>query len=289
MLFITRVFFVVCLAVPIGLSGTGQAEQVVFSKGLSIGSLTIVRLANLQLKARLQRTSQPDIEIALPTSDANFTEAFTYLQSRLVLISQYSPTLVIVLDIPTATVADRFLAERPVVSPNSRYIAYTKPVGRLARVDTGAVYLVYDLAKDSTGNRMTNPDPGDEELHVGVAVYPAWNRDARSYSGSYDAQGGRTLRKSPLRWVSSDAFAFLHQSENSVSVVLVTLDVAPAARSINLKLAELVHLPVGSGSIHPAAQVIATDIVSVAYSTASCRVRIVFERGLKLPSLEVEF
>ena len=281
--------FGVSLAVAVLLvprSAAAQVEQVLTVQSAPDHIVRIVRSSDASLIAKVERPNQSAVEIELPTNEATFTDAFIFQQSRVILFAGYSTPSVFILDLTSATLADYFIAHRPSVSVDAKYIAFTRTIGRVERIDIGAVYLLYDLTKNPGANRMSNVPFPDPRTRVGIAVFPEWNRDAHSYSATVSEQGLPTLRKSPIVWVAPNAFVFLHQRGIESEPVLID------AETFAARIQPIASEPIlGSTAVSESAAggIVATAIIPLSYTPASCRVRLVFVRGLKMSSLEVEW
>jgi hypothetical protein len=289
-------FLLVGLTVVLGLvpvdSAAQQAESIIFEKEVSGVVLKVVaRVGSSENhRARITSPGNGTIEIDLQTRDNRFSDAFLWQQSRLILFGEFVPTSVMVLDLPTAALVDSFLALRPSVSPSGRYIAFTKHVGRTQEaVESGSVYLLYDVSKSPYENRMV-PDSQDADSHVGTAVFPSWNRDSRSYSGTPASQGGGNWRKSPLVWANDEWLVFLHQLNNSIQAVTVSSSTPTLVRTLSLDVTDLVEIPSDPiGTLLAISRIFASDVVPLQVGNGSCKARFVLTKGLKLQMIEVEW
>lgn len=224
------------------------------------------------------------VEVALPEKVNHYEDVVVGENGRLVLVTEYFPNVIYVIDIAGAVLVDEFLAARPVISPNARFIAYRKNVSRTEEPGSGAVYLVYDLSKSPEQNRMTSTSSMDNVTDVGIAVYPEWNRTHSSYSVKSSDQGAVHSGQSPIRWLNDEWLVFLHQENSSIRAVALRVTQPVVTRQAAVNTAAL--LPDGQEN---AWRVVAETIIPLEVTSTSCRVRFKFVSGLRLSSLEVEW
>jgi hypothetical protein len=137
-----------------------------------------------------------------------------YNSTRLVIYTD--PTYYIV-NARTGELVDRFGAYKSQISPDGRYIVYERETSNGVLL-TDAVYLLYDLARPPSENRMSNSGAVD----AGIAVYPTENRTEGAYTVPRDLTTAHE-RMSPFVWLTPTAVAVVDRVANDVTVVFVDL------------------------------------------------------------------
>jgi hypothetical protein len=164
--------------------------------------------------------------------------------SRAVIFGSISATTrsITIVDTKTGTIEDNFYCNFPALSPNGRFLAYVKAAPRFSSAEEWSyVYLVYDLAADSTQNRVFAKETSDEALadrvNVGAPVYPAGNAKRRVYSTTShrDEGSAHVLASEGLFWVQENILAFVDRWNKVDRLVVADLSSGVSQPEITVK------------------------------------------------------
>lgn len=155
---------------------------------------------------------------------------------RLVVFGDMGGTEVYIVDPTKASVLDSFMAYRPVMSPNQRWIAFIK-FYPLHGVQGSDEIMLYDLSKTPAQNR---PD-GDvkETIDVGNLIFPPGHQNFPG-SNVVTPSDNRIIRYvMQLSWASnSHAILFEDRAESDPGIALVTIDQNGAASAFRHTLSD---------------------------------------------------
>lgn len=173
---------------------------------------------------------------------------------------------VLIVDLASDKIVDKFLAYGPVVSPNGRYIAFTKFYPSHGVRGTSDIELVYDVAKSPQDNRPAGVKLSDD-TDVGFGVYPP---------GATAESGNEELPPSQIVHNTSD---FFWAPDSSKLVFSMTQDLPPKtpAQPQNStpparKKGSVVLVRFGPPSWLPTAKVYTTDTCLVGIGQCATRV-----------------
>ena len=217
---------------------------------------------------------------------------------RLVLITAEMASIV---DLPAALVVDQFLVGQPSVSPNGRFIAYSRFQPPQSKDED--VLLMYDVSSIPL-NRLPSNARGPEFMRdVGLPVFPEWHITNQKYRGRNDTPGAptETLRSAAV-WASDTDFVFLSgrggSTDPDASLAIHHVHVRGAGqpsvlRSQTIDASKLIDLA-GYNSPRPATGaplLYARNIKVLDCAGSVCQAQIewVPTQGLRAPSLDVKF
>ena len=253
---------------------------------------------DLQVSLRISasgKTSTIDISSAGRSPDV----VVPSVSERLVLITGETAQ---VADLVSALVIDQFLVARPSVSPNGRFIAYSR--FRPPQSQEEDVLLLYDVGSSVPLNRLPSNARGTDALRdVGRPVFPEWHTANQKYQGRSDTPAApiETLR-SGVVWATDTDFVFLAgrggPADPGASLAIHHVHVRggsqpPVLRSQTIDANKLVDL-VAYTNPRPATAaplLYARDIkvLDCAGSTCQAQIEWVPTQGLRTPSLQVTF
>jgi hypothetical protein len=156
-------------------------------------------------------------------------------------------TNVYMVDRAKAVQLDSFTAYNPVLSPDQRWIAYTKFYP--AQVEGSSEYMIYDLAKTPEQNRPAGVEPTDTE-NVGRVIFPLGHQNFPG-SNTNLAEELRHFGTGRLFWApDSRAILFEDRTPTDAGIVLVTIDEkgTPAASSHTLSASEICGRETATGN-----------------------------------------
>ena len=110
------------------------------------------------------------------------------------------------------------------MSPNQRWLVYRKFYPRHTDLPVSEEYLLYDLTKSPTQNRL--PDvPLTDHDNVGIAIFPLGQKNLNGdHIGVPDSQK-HSFKTNAFLWApDSRAIVFADILQGKLSIVLVTLD-----------------------------------------------------------------
>ncbi len=237
-------------------------------------------------------------EIPLSASVGRFSGAWVWQRRLLIFVDDEAS----VVDVESRTLADQFLADRPSVSPNNRFVVYRRFVPRYAENDEG-VYLLYDMSKSAAENRMSgSSDDGIAlEQNAGTAVFPQWNASRLAYGGR-KAEGNERFHelRSTLTWIDTNSFVFVDWSRPVVAgphtSSVVRIDIGSGPRDVRARIQRIDATQVIDASrkdnppSYAADALYANGIEVLACTRRSCRLRIAVSGtpGKRVSSFEVE-
>ncbi len=134
---------------------------------------------------------------------------------------QSSVNGIVLLNVVTGDVQDRFIALRMAVSPNERYVAFVKVFPLRFTEGLTAQYVIYDTAIDPAENRHSRV-PSDNVVDVGIPVYPP---GAQNLPGDNYGQSVTHTWMSDIFWDADGrrlAFA-VREGNSEASIVRVDL------------------------------------------------------------------
>ena len=133
---------------------------------------------------------------------------------------------IFIVDPAKNSLVDSFMAYRPVISPNQRWIAYVKFAPYY--VEASTEIMLYDLSKSPAQNRPRSDPvhPNDEKTDAGTIVFPPGHENfdgSNILDSPSDTQMVHAAGK--LHWApDSRAIVFTDMVADNPAIVLVTLD-----------------------------------------------------------------
>jgi hypothetical protein len=140
-------------------------------------SLSIVR-NDRRLSVFTAPAGQSGSLVALPDDLSQVDQIRRGPGHRAVILGWVSSAVaqVTIFDFKKRIVVDHFWAYQPTLSPNSRWLAFTKYYPPHGAENTEDQYRLYDLARTTAANRPSRPDRGtgaaDPVTEVGAWIYP---------------------------------------------------------------------------------------------------------------------
>lgn len=178
--------------------------------------------------------------VQLPSEVVQVNEIRAASNGRAVVVGMVNGSVyeVLILDIAPTTIADRFLAYFPTVSPDGRFIAFVKFYPPHFVDGTEDHFLLYDTLRSPSENRTANAIPLSDHTNVGQPIYPRVpNRDG----DNVDVSGPKHhMMAQGFFWQSDStryAFAGDRDGEWSAFVVSVSRGM-PQVRSAPLNKTE---------------------------------------------------
>lgn len=154
---------------------------------------------------RVTGNARPAQELTLLYGGGRNLNVHVWNNQRLILVGD---RVVSIVDIPSATLVDEFLGVSPSISPDRRFVAYSRRTSRLD--DEDDVYLVYDVSRSAPDHRLEAAQDAIQNLqNAGIPVFPEINRATRSYAAPASNSEEPHSRRSPITWLNSQTFAFL--------------------------------------------------------------------------------
>jgi len=163
-----------------------------------------------------QETGMQTSEFRLANQTAEVDAISILSSSRVAILGRASPnqSIVSIVELPSGKDVDSFICEGPALSPDRRFVAYTKfsPAHPGYGYSASAEYLVYDLTVSPQDNR-TVPDRARplEPYDVGWPLYP---QGLKNTPGDNMYEGHDV----PIHRMNSGGFFWLDKS-NAVSFV----------------------------------------------------------------------
>jgi hypothetical protein len=202
-------------------------------------------------------------------------------QGRLIVTGWTNGALansVAIFDIRSGQLVDRFWAYAPSISPDSRYIAFSKfyPSHGIERWEDQ--YRLYDLARSPQENRprLRQPVQGEgnnpnEQIDVGLALFPLSAQELdRDWADI--PEGDQHERASEFGWSPDSAeLAVLDAHRGKVSVILTSLPLAgKAPTQVLVAPVPELNLRCGAG-VRSACKVIPPDTVQLKVDKSGIR------------------
>lgn len=286
-----RLIISILFLVVLPARSVAQSAQPVFTKNVDGKSVEVFYDPARDETTVHILSSGNQVDVSLPSLVESFTDAIGF-NGRLWLVSDSSSqSTIYVLDSNAGVFLDAIFASRPVFSPNGRFVAYTRWAPRNDATEPGAVYLVYDITANAEQNRMQSASNGLQKYRdVGIAAFPEWNRQTRSYSARESDQGASYLRKSPLFWVDSNSFVFLNQASSTLEAVLVSISGAGImVNSQAIDTDAIIDASTLPPAVLPAGSVTVSQVSLLENAQGLCRVRFTLPHGFKVPSFDVSW
>lgn len=186
----------------------------------------------------LNRTTGREVQIDLPFEMAQVDEIRPGIGSKLIVRGMVngSGSEVVLIDTRSDKLADKFLGYLPSLSPDGRHIVFIKFYPMHFSGSTEAHYMLYDLAKDSKGNRPTGGIAADDK-NVGIPVYPPQIGNKAGDNVELTSSFVHNSASAGFFWKpDSTAFFFADRLEPENEITLVLADVARGGK-ITLKTA----------------------------------------------------
>lgn len=186
----------------------------------------------------LERATTAQKLVPLPEEMAQADEIRKVIKNKLLVRGMVngSGSEIVVIDLASARVIDKFLCYQPSVSPDGHYIAFVKFYPAHFAGNTEDHYMLYDLDKKSEENRPTGV-PGDDWKNVGSNVYPIGIGN-RVGDNVELPEGHLHESRSGFYWNSNGReFLFADQVNSSNEIDLVLVDIR-ADRKITVRTAQ---------------------------------------------------
>jgi hypothetical protein len=165
---------------------------------------------------------------------------------------------IVLLNLKTHAVTDRFMTVQPAVSPSGRFIVWQR---RAARYEEGKylpVVLLYDLLRTPGENRAASALIGYQD--AGIPVYPSEAAQSGQYQVLREKGAGEwKLVSRDFTWLSASEVAFAFRANMTLKVVVV--DMADSGVVAELLEREVDLLPLLKGrSAGEASRVVVDEI-----------------------------
>jgi hypothetical protein len=163
-------------------------------------------------------------------------------EKKVVLIGAMSGDVgaVVVINLQTSEILDKFWCYWPVISPSKRFLAFVKYYPAHFVEGVSDVYLLYDFKKSPVDNRSGNIRP-DDIYDVGKVIYPPSSTNEIGDNVRKTESQAHALASGALFWSSDGrllAFADLYQGETSL-VTAVVSDSTVAVGQAEIKKSEV--------------------------------------------------
>jgi len=189
-------------------------------------------------------------------------------------------SVLFVVDVDSAIVIDKLYADFLSVSPDGRFAAFKK--ARPRNDDGSDVYVVYDIAKTAADNRMQPRTGLGAMVSCGVAVYPPSNVRDQTYDWTPDQPTHKVV--SPISWIDATTFAFVDYSEQTATVVLVSMRSGISNPDIRTKRLDTDQV-IDVAKLHvdaahpPASRIIVSDILPIKTTATGWVIELAFVGG----------
>jgi hypothetical protein len=200
-------------------------KPVTYSDDKISASLAVGKLSD-SLEIRFRDTEEL-IRLSLPAELAQVDQITRGSSNKLVVRGMLngSASQIVVIDLVSRSISDKFSCYLPMISPNADYVAFIKFYPTHFAEGIEDRYMIYDLRRDAAYNRPPGTRRGNWQL-VGQCVYPVGCRNAE-YDNLNRPVGTRHLSKSGFFWnADSSSYVFADRIESSPSVSLVLVSVA---------------------------------------------------------------
>lgn len=160
---------------------------------------------------------------------------------KLVVVGMPTGTVYVVGIIDTAAgkLIDTFTCYQPAISPDGRYVAFTKLFPPHSSPSPDDDSMIYDVAGGAAANRPAGVSP-DEKIDVGFALYP-WGIGTRANNINVPAKSAHLVAGDYL-WRDSQYF-FADRSGGNVHIVWVAIaNGAATVRKLTLPQSDLVQI-----------------------------------------------
>ena len=216
-----------------------------------------VQRANTRVDFSLGRIASLDTLAVVP-----------YQTTRLIFVGDHQ---IFLFDPSTGVEIDSFMSFDAAVSPDGRFIAMERMIP-LHGGDLGdAVYLVYDVSKSPSLNRVGNFARDD----AGTPIYPQENRVAGRYRLDEITPVTAHTKLSPLVWVTPRQFAFVDNLAAVTKAILVDLSpsaLVPDIHEVALDPAEILNLARLPSTVTVPAELLRVDRIDVLSASPSSAV-----------------
>ncbi len=176
---------------PAPRSGGEQVHPSQQTTRTSSRKLPAYRDDQITVESRKENNNQIELSITsghgqkdVPLPQGFRTYNFRRYADRLIVFGWIAHgSQVVIINLDNSTIGDSFLADKPVISPDGRFIAFVKwfPPHLTLGPDREDHEMLYDMTKSALGNRPTGVAPNDD-INVGLDVYPGnGNKDGDNY------------------------------------------------------------------------------------------------------------
>jgi len=177
-------------------------------------------------------------EFTIRNETAQVDEIFIVSPSRAIVLGSVSGTIRVanIVDLTSGSVIDFFYCHFPRVSKDGRYLAYVRFSPHFSPPSEWSyVYLVYDLALSPAENRLRRSEGFDDQVKVGIPVYPLENLQRGVYETTLTTEAEvHLLGSDGLFWLEDNVLAFVDRWRKVNRLVIV--DVRSGVRQAKLQI-----------------------------------------------------
>ena len=168
-------------------------------------------------------TAQTSGKIDLPPEIVQVNEIRAGQKNKAVVVGMVNGSVfeVVILDTRSISIADRFLAYCPTMSPDGRFIAFVKFYPAHFVDGTDDHYLLYDLALTPGGNRPANLDISDH-TDVGVPIWPTVANRSGDNTGVPQLQQHHMTAQAFFWRSDSERYAFADEHGGGIDLIIVS-------------------------------------------------------------------
>jgi hypothetical protein len=177
-----------------------------------------------KLVLTLNNRGQPPVRLALPSEVEQVDRVEFVGLNKVALLGHVNGDVnaVVVVDLRSRKILDKFYCYAPALSPNKRFLAYIKFFPAHFVQGVTDLYLVYDFQKSPVENRTVGVSMSDIQ-NVGQPIYPPESRNQTADNTDRPESDIHMLESGALFWApKEDRLVFADRFQGRLSLIMAS-------------------------------------------------------------------